>query len=152
MTSEICANCGYPERCHPLTDGESGYKCEKFIPSQGMTQEVPQNHSPQTNTRKVIVSGDKTEDTEPDAEEPGNSLVAPETEVQILPSGSDDASSLSDKIHIEYGFMDENKELSGIEVIPKEDVKESVKKLKDEFWVNEVIIARIDKIFGSALI
>ena len=74
----------------------------------------------------------------------------------------DDASSLSDKID-EWFVRDCKKECpdpkSHMKVVGSEelgelkrDVKEFVKKLKDEFWVNEVIIARIDKIFGSALI
>ncbi len=46
MTSKTCADCWHESNC-----GEEGKKrhkerCEKFKPSQGMTQEVPQNHNP----------------------------------------------------------------------------------------------------------
>ena len=43
--------------------------------------------------------------------------------------------NLSEKKHIEYGFMDENKELSGIEVIPTKDIKEFIKIIEgDLHW------------------
>ncbi len=142
MTSETCAKCGhknnflksYCERCG-----------EKF---------KPQNHSPH------LLAGDevdrcqsshledkptKTEDTEPSSNNEG---------------GSDDASSLSDKIHWIAG--DEDHKLL---MIRDEEVKESVQKLKEAVKIStfernhghtrsnyhKKLIKNIDKIFGNQL-
>ena len=67
-TSETCANCGHEKDAHMTVSKSCDYcECKKFIPSQGMTQEVPQNHSPQNSGYpKSCVTGAlpvRTEDT-----------------------------------------------------------------------------------------
>ena len=113
MTPETCANCGHDITEHNFSwkgvYGElNGNICKKFIPQTStvtntVTNTVTkhQNHSPQTNTRKVIVSGDKTEDKEP---------VEIKTETQVVndrlnSSGSDNQNHSPQKIRqsIDHG-------------------------------------------------
>ena len=148
MTSETCANCGLLEKFHPVWSltGTERVLCEKFKHQNGKFVSLYQNHSPQNQESNTGGSGVKPhEDTE--SEE-----IKTETQVvndRLNSSGSDDASSLSDYI-IDY---DGKKAMHILyPVISQARVKESVQKLKEEFWVNEVIIARIDKIFGKKLI
>ena len=152
MTSEICANCGHERLFHFERRQCNGSICEKIIRWDNKKQEnifckckkfKPQNHNPQTEVFPSTVRNQNTTgeesigDTEPEEDTSKN-------EVLIKSSGSDDASSLSDKIiedneYYKHGW------------IQIEDVKESVQKLKKHFFFKEDRYF-IDKIFGSALI
>ena len=146
MTEEIC-ECGHEKRehiehkgcplpCHhfEIIDGEKDFNCscKKFKPSQGMTQEVPQNHTPQTNTRKVIVSGDKTEDKEP---------VEIKTETQVVndrinSSGSDDICSCGHFFSIHHAGTDFscwNTHCKCKQFKPRNDVCKEVNKIEKNF-------------------
>ena len=155
---EICENCGHTEPHNlkwgycsqyvldPIDEGQKNYCfCNKFKPSQGMTQEVPQNHSPNESTH---------EDTESEVTH-GNSVKS------VVNSGSDDE-SLSDK-KTSFNVNNENYIPKYRWFYPEKDVKEVVKKLKEylrdrgnEFsslsGVYADVINKTDKIFGRKLI
>ena len=133
MTSETCANCGFEEWRHP-------HYCKKF---------KPQNHSPQPS-----VSGTKKRETKSINEHLGFSEnTEPKKNPHEVenPSGSDDASSLSDKImktFVDYMHLRED-------ILYKKDVKEFVKKL--QIWYDDEDDTRTFERFmkdeaGSALI
>ena len=139
LSNETCADCGHFESWHmfvkpPACDVDN-CKCKKFIPQKfkswlGKDISRPQNHSPQEkNNGKVLPYPLNTEDTEPSSNNEG---------------GSDDASSLSDKIMYPFDIRKSR--------LLVKDVKESVQKLKDRFDWATLLHEEIDKIFGSALI
>ena len=127
---ETCAKCGHGSKFE--VKHCCVCKCKKFKPSQGMTQEVPQNHSPQTNTRKVIVSGDKTEDKEPEE-------IKTETQVvndRINSSGSDDICSCGHFFSIHHAGTDFscwNTHCKCKQFKPRNDVCKEVNKIEKNF-------------------
>ncbi len=141
MTSEICANCGYEKSWHPiLPDSFIKKGCEKFILQKKewndfyapKSRYIPQNHSPKTkslvdhseasqglNKCVGVTPENKTEDTEPEE------LTSTKT---FKTSGSNDASSLSDKIKL---ITDKNNQTQI--VIKASNVKGIMK------WIMEMI-------------
>ncbi len=187
MTPETCANCGGElrdistnywgcEKCHN--------SCEKFKHQNetGVRQlnETPQNHSPQERVRlSSKPSKVRTEDTEPSSNNEGGSDNNPQSLKDLFKhsipsksnimkksigtakiSGSDYASSLSDKIFLVDCANDRHGRLRKTGSVGNnkrkrlyvKDVKESVKKLKDRFDWATLLHEEIDKIFGGALI
>ncbi len=157
---ETCENCGHKAIVHHISGmclNDMKCLCKKFIPQSNdlYTNSNHQNHTP-TQSGELITSGRCGNEGLITSRGQNHS---PRVDVGINGSnpsledtnnrGSDDASSLSDYI-IDY---DGKKAMHILyPVISQARVKESVQKLKEEFWVNEVIIARIDKIFGKKLI
>ena len=138
--TKTCKNCGHKREEHNFGDNSScnhvisvkkwkkyGLKVqdEVFCPCK----KFEANHTLQKKTRlDVPVSEEKEPDEHAET------------------SGSD--FDLSEKVHIEYDFKDENKELQGIEVIPKEDVKTFIKKLNEFEWdANGNYIKQINDFF-----
>ena len=167
MTSEICEDCGNKEEDHPIwrltgLAGNTRVLCKKF---------KPQNHSHPENTSDLVEASKSLGDTEPEEASPrkasgsGNNFL-------FAPNDSPKDGSLSDenvKEKVKEMFFPDGSlsecifELADDTlVILKKDVKEAVKKLKDEFghrifftqlshlnpWFNEIV----DKIFGEALV
>ncbi len=83
---EICENCGkevFQKDWH-WNSLENRWRCKKFKPSQGMTQEVPQNHSPQkTKYSEKDNSFYHTEDKGPEGVSK-NSSSGSDDEIEIL--------------------------------------------------------------------
>ena len=122
--TETCAKCGFTEEehkhdgkvAHIVDIGKAGFVhqvlCKKFKPKEAQT---PQNHSPQGH-KVGLATGNpaKFKDTEP--EEISNDKLDNHST-----SGSDNASSLSDKKCYAYNAV----------WYPEKDVKEFVKKVKE---------------------
>ena len=159
MTSETCAKCGKPpfKRLQ-----ESFCCCEKFIlKDDGITNYDKDNIKYQNHSPQPSVSGTKKRETKSINEHLGFSEnTEPKKNPHEVenPSGSDDASSLSDKIVNGLKFQEyDSYTWEHQNWIHKNDVKESIQKLKDEIHTDKFmevidINSKIDKIFGSALI
>ncbi len=142
MKKEIC-ECGHDITWHtyvkPPECDHDDCSCKKFKASQGMTQEVPQNHSPAQHIQ---------EDKEPELHYK-NPLRGVEEQ-----AGSDNQSLSDERKIIDWNRMFKK----DIKKLIEYQDKKAVSKLKEEFkeylhydkGVNDVDYI-IDKIFGKEL-
>ena len=162
MKSEICENCGLPEKLHPLKkminiNTRKRWSCKEFKAAkyycckcQDFFKE-PHNHSPRGNRR-----GRKSFPQEPE----GDSL---ESSNVIVTSGSDNQSPKTQEIQAKQEIPSENnrpkKTLSDKILIATKDVKEFIQDLKEHYEIKgweiiktERLIKIIDDLAGNDLI